>query len=96
MKRTTGGKNSRCRKISFQVAAEPGSEVFWVGTFSSGDPKHYQMHEDPDRGVYQVALVLPPGRHEYKFAVNGEWRVDASCLDWAPDAMGAVNSVVSV
>jgi 1,4-alpha-glucan branching enzyme len=78
------------------VAAAPGSEVFWAGTFNNGDPKHYPMYDNPDRGVYQVALVLAPGRHKYKFVVNGEWRVDPNCFKTVPDAMGSLNSVVSV
>jgi len=89
---------AECRqgqKIIFEAAAAPGSEVFWAGRFSSGDPKQYQMYANPDTGVYQIALALPPGRHEYKFVVNGEWCVDSKYLELAPKAARHLNSFVS-
>ena len=84
------------QKIIFEAAAAPGSEVFWVGTFSSGDPKQYQMYAHPDTGLYQIALALPPGRHAYKFVVNGEWRGDSKCLELAPKARQPLSGFVSV
>ena len=69
MKKKIGGKD---KKVSFKVSAEPGSEVFVAGTFNNWDPKQHQLRDNPRSGLYSATLVLPPGRHEYKFVVNGE------------------------
>jgi 1,4-alpha-glucan branching enzyme len=90
MKKTVG------RKVSFQVTAEPGSEVFVAGTFNNWDPRQHRMKDNPGSGHCKTTLVLPPGRHEYKFVVNGEWRVDPDCPEWAPNDQGSLNSVITV
>ena len=89
-------KKSRGKKVSFQLTAEPGSEVFVAGTFNQWDAGQHRMRDNPHSGVYRIALVLPPGRHEYKFVVNGEWRVDPNCPEWVPNDKGSLNSVLSV
>lgn len=86
----------KCRKINFKVAAEPGSEVFVAGTFNNWDPRNQPMPANPTSGYYKTAIALPPGRHEYKFIINGEWRVDANCPDWVPNDHGSLNSVITV
>jgi 1,4-alpha-glucan branching enzyme len=96
MKKPAAGRGRRGKKVVFQVAAAPGSEVYLAGTFNNWDPKQHQLCSDPACGFYKIALVLPPGRHEYKFAVNGEWHVDASCLERVPNDMGSLNSVILV
>jgi hypothetical protein len=47
-------------------------------------------------GHYSTTVALPPGRHEYKFVVNGEWQIDEKCPQWVPNASGTLNSVVEV
>jgi hypothetical protein len=40
--------------------------------------------------------MLPPGEHEYKFVVNGDWRIDGSNPQWTPNDVGSLNSVINV
>jgi hypothetical protein len=47
-------------------------------------------------GVDKTALVLPPGRHEYKFVVNGEWMPYPAAEIQPPNGLGSLNSVVRV
>jgi 1,4-alpha-glucan branching enzyme len=84
------------RKVSFEVTAAPGSEVFVAGSFNNWDPTQHRMRDNPNSGLYKTALPLSPGRHEYKFIVNGEWRADPNCPDWAPNDQGSLNSVISL
>jgi hypothetical protein len=39
---------------------------------------------------------LPPGRHEYKFVVDGQWLPDPNAQANAFNAYGTLNSVVEV
>lgn len=89
--RTTNGK-----KVSFNFKAEPGSTVFVAGTFNKWDPTQYRLRDNPDNGEYKIKLTVPPGRHEYKFIVNGVWCADPTCLEWAPNSQGSLNSVLTV
>ena len=91
-----GASSKKMKKVSFVLATEPGCDVFVAGSFNNWDPAQHRLRDNPDNGVYKIALPLPPGRHEYKFVVNGEWRLDPSCPDWLPNDMGTLNSVVSV
>jgi 1,4-alpha-glucan branching enzyme len=93
MKKDAGRKS---KKTGFQLVTEPGSEVFVAGSFNNWNPTQYRLRDNPDSGIYKISLALPPGRHEYKFVVNGEWRLDPNCPDWLPNSMGTINSVVSV
>ena len=84
------------KKVNFQIKAAPGSEVYVAGTFNEWDPKKHQLRDSPNAGVYTTTLMLPPGRHEYKFVVNGEWHVDPNSTEWAPNDHGTLNSAISV
>ena len=87
---------SKGKKVDFQVTVEPGNEVFLAGTFNNWDPKQHRMNDNPGSGHCKATLVLPPGRHEYKFVVNGEWRVDPDCPESVPNDQGSMNSVIVV
>jgi len=90
-------KKSVGKKVHFELAAKPGSEVFVAGSFNDWDPKRYPMTMDiPQIGLFKVDLRLPEGRHEYKFVVNGEWRTDPNCPDWVLNQHGTANSVITV
>ena len=93
MKKT---ESSKGKKVSFQVTAEPGSEVFVAGSFNDWNPTQCRMRDNPGSGHCKTTLVLPPGRHEYKFVVNGEWRVDPACAESVPNDYGALNSILTV
>lgn len=83
-------------KVRFQLAAAPGSTVYLAGTFNNWDPKARPMKQKPGGGHYEATLRLQPGIYEYKFIVNGEWRIDPECAEWTPNDHGSLNSVTTV
>ncbi|MEO5365866.1 MAG: glycogen-binding domain-containing protein [Magnetococcus sp. WYHC-3] len=93
MKKSTG---SRGKRVVFQVTAEPGSEVFVAGSFNNWNPTQNRMSDNPGSGHCKTTILLPPGRHEYKFVINGEWRMDLNCAESMPNGQGSMNSIVSV
>ncbi len=84
------------KKVRFELAAEPGSQVFVAGTFNNWSPTANALKDNPDSGHYKTALRVPAGIHEYKFVVNGVWSSDPKCLDWTPNDCGSLNSVLDV
>ena len=86
----------RQAKVRFEFAAPAGNEVFVAGTFNNWDPRQFQLHDNPDEGLYATVIPLQGGHHEYKFIVNGEWCVDQNCPDCVPNGAGSLNSVINV
>ena len=93
MAKTTQPKRKR---ISFEFTAEPGSEVSVAGSFNNWDPAATPLKDKDSAGLYRRALLLPPGRYEYKFVVNGTWCVDPDCTDWHANELGSLNNVRDV
>jgi len=83
------------RKTNFKVKARPGSVVYVVGTFNQWDPAATLMEPDGG-GCYIASLVLPAGRHEYKFLVDGAWHLDPDCPRCVPNAFGSQNHVIEI
>jgi 5'-AMP-activated protein kinase regulatory beta subunit len=89
-------KKAAGKKVQFELEAEAGSKVFVAGTFNEWDPTKNPMKDNPNSGKFVTTMLLPAGRHEYKFVVNGEWRVDPKCSEWTPNDCGSLNSVLTV
>lgn len=84
------------RRVQFDLSVQPGSRVFVAGTFNNWNPTVHQLKDNPGSGHCKATLRIPPGRHEYKFVVNGEWVADPKCPEWVPNDQGSLNSVVHV
>lgn len=87
--------SNRRRKMRFQVKAEKGSSVFLAGSFNNWDPNAITLKQNGD-GLYSTSVSLPPGRHEYKFIINGAWRNDEQCQQLASNSYGSHNNVIEV
>lgn len=73
----------------------PPRSVHLAGTFNGWSTSATPMTDEDGDGVWEVAVPLPPGEHQYKFVVNGsDWRPDPANPRTAPDGYGGVNSVV--
>jgi 1,4-alpha-glucan branching enzyme len=82
------------KQVRFQITADSGSKVYVAGTFNNWDPKQQKLTEK--KGVYSASVLLPVGRHEYKFIINDVWIADPKCQEWVPNEHGSLNSVLTV
>ena len=89
---STAGK----KRVQFRIKTEAGRKIFLAGTFNGWDPEKNPLKEKGKTGVYSITLMLPKGRYEYKFVVDGLWSVDPECPEWNPNGHGSLNSVVTV
>lgn len=70
--------------------------VHLAGTFN-GWRKDATPLAESGSGRFEVEVLLPPGKHEYKFVVNGDtWLQDKENPERTPDGNGGFNSVVHV
>lgn len=86
--------NTTRKRIRLTIAADDNSEVYVAGTFNDWDPRMIRL--TGEKGIYSTTLLLPKGRHQYKFIVNGTWCTDPACRDWAHNYLGSLNSVLEV
>lgn len=71
---------------------EDAESVIVTGTFNNWSHKEYRMHKENGRWTKQ--LYLQPGKHAYKFIVNGEWMIDPANDNWETNNYGTGNSVI--
>lgn len=89
--------------VVVSITAPDAKEVFVAGTFNNWDPKGLRLKRSSADGRWSATLELPPGRHEYKFIVDGRWCCEPGCdgphdgcPGCVPNAFGTMNRVVIV
>lgn len=96
MKTKTSKNGVPSKRVTFEVSANPNSDVYLAGTFNSWDAQRHQMKDTRGSGKYTITLMLPKGEYEYKFVINSNWVVDPECQDWTRNSFGTLNSVKKV
>ncbi len=81
--------------VLFKYHAPANSQVCLAGTFNNWNPASIKLacHKS---GVYSAMVLLPAGRCEYKFIVNGVWRNSPDCGNQVPNGFGTMNNVLEV
>ncbi|HUG90040.1 MAG TPA: redoxin domain-containing protein [Planctomycetaceae bacterium] len=75
-------------EFRFQPDA-PAGKVCLAGTFNDWKPDGHALSGPDTSGTYSTTLRLKPGRHEYKFVIDGTiWRADPG----NPDQTGFYNN----
>lgn len=70
----------------------PAKTVFLAGDFNGWSPNAYPMKKEGDEWV--MAVHLSPGKHLYKFVVDGNWIIDPGNTLWEENEHGTGNSIV--
>ncbi|MFC1858884.1 glycogen-binding domain-containing protein [Thermodesulfobacteriota bacterium] len=83
------------RRVTFAYVAPKAKEVILMGDFNGWDPQKHPMKKD-DRGVWTKVAMIPAGRWEYKFMVDGQWRIDPENDRLCPNRFGTRNNVMLV
>ena len=83
------------RRVVFSCEDAPGRRIFVAGSFCNWEPK-YCMTDRDGNGKYSCRIMLEPGEYQYKFVVDGEWRLDAANPNFAPNDFGTLNSLLTV
>ncbi|KAI0564293.1 carbohydrate-binding module family 48 protein [Gracilaria domingensis] len=80
------------KNVTLEWTPHMGSSVFVTGSFADWKEQRPVVTDD---GSYKVTLALPPGKHLYKFVVDGQWFYDITQPTEA-DSEGNVNNIVTV
>ena len=93
---TTRRPLPRRRRVTFRIEAGPESDVRLAGTFNQWDPSAQRLGREKGNGTHAATLLLPVGRYEYKFIVDGQWQCNPACTDRVANEYGSLNSVIEV
>ncbi len=90
MARMSGSKS-----VEFKLYSPSAKKVALVGSFTNWDAKKISAKKD-SKGNWIAKTSLKPGRHEYKFIVDGSWVNDPSCRSCVLNSFGTHNCVIDV
>jgi len=65
--------------------------VFLAGSFNGWQPAPMRKSA---KSAWYADLPLEPGRHEYRFIVDGVWQEDPNAREQTPNSFGSRNSVL--
>lgn len=95
MKKTAPVRAKR-KRVKFKYRSQPGSDVYLSGSFNNWDEATHKLRNGNSEGLHSISIFLPPGRHPYKFLIDGEWRIDPECPNWELNEFGTLNSLLIV
>ena len=96
-------KKTKTKSVEFSCHAPKAKAVFVAGTFNDWKPDVMPLHNHMPNSKWVGTLALPPGRHEYKFVVDGQWCCEPGIdeelqgrNDCCPNSFGTLNRVMEV
>ena len=83
------------RRIPFSVNAPRAERVVVTGTFTDWSRDGVALRK-ASNGQWGAVLSLPPGVHQYRLIIDGEWCDDPMAKKQVPNAFGGSNCVLEV
>ncbi len=83
------------RRVTFSLKAPHAEEVSLLGDFNNWDAAATPIKCDKD-GIWKTTLILPSGRYEFKFLVDGKWREPSLSEPSVPNSFGTLNNVLVI
>ena len=82
-------------KQTFRFTSPTAMSVLLVGDFTQWQQRGIPMRKGKD-GIWTTTVSLPPGKHTYRFLVDGDWRDDPECKLRVPNPYGSQDMVRQV
>ncbi len=83
------------KRITFTLNNPNAKEVILIGNFNNWNNKTHQMKKY-EGGIWKKMVMLPPGRCEYKFLVDGQWMIDPNNDQKCSNCFGTFNSIIEI
>jgi 1,4-alpha-glucan branching enzyme len=85
----------KSKPVEFKFYAPQAKRVSLAGSFNNWDTKALTAKKD-SKGNWIVKASLKPGRHEYKFFVDGSWANDPRCNCCITNSFGTQNCTLEI
>jgi chromosome partitioning protein len=82
--------------VAFVTLYPRAAKVQIAGDFNNWQPEKTEMSKVGESGVWQAKLKLPPGKHQYRFVVDGQWQQDPYNEKSEINPFGGFNSIIDV
>jgi 1,4-alpha-glucan branching enzyme len=79
-------------KQTFRFSAPDAMSVLLVGDFTHWQKSAIPMQKNKD-GIWTATVTLTPGKHSYRFIVDGNWQDDPECVLRVPNPYGTQNMI---
>lgn len=89
------GTTDTGRTEAFSIRAPEAKKVQLVGDFTQWQERPINLQKEND-GTWKATVILPPGTHQYKFVVDGNWCDDPDCKQRSPNPFGGENMMRQV
>ena len=83
------------KRVSLTLEAPNAEAVFLMGDFNQWNEKVHPMKKEGD-GTWKKIIMVPPGRYEYRFLVDGQWWNDPANDQVCPNCFGTLNNILEV
>jgi len=83
-------------EIDLTLIAPEAKEIYVAGSFNNWQIDKVFLMDRSGDGLWSKKLVLPAGRYQYKFVIDGIWKEDPNNESQEDDMMGGKNSVIEV
>ena len=80
-------------EVEFVYESPTAKEVCVAGDFNNWSFNSLAMRKADD-GKWRLRGPLAPGRHEYRFIVDGDWQNDPCACGYAPNEFGSCHCVL--
>ena len=94
MAKTAKGKIKK-KRVTFTLNDPNAEEVILMGDFNNWNNKKHQMKKYQG-GVWKKIVMLPPGKCEYKFLVDGQWMLDINNGQKCSNCFGTYNNILVI
>lgn len=79
-------------KQTFSLVAPGAQEVLLAGDFTGWEQRAVSLKKGKEE-LWTATVLLEPGKHEYRFLVDGQWSDDPDCPIRVQNQFGTENCV---
>ncbi len=84
------------RGLLFVQPGKAAQTLAIAADFNNWNPSLTPMKRDPNLGVWQAVVPVPPGRYRYRLVVDGQWTQDPYNTLVETNPFGELNNVVEI
>jgi 1,4-alpha-glucan branching enzyme len=81
-------------RVRFKITANGAQAVAVAGTFNDWEAEKTPLKKNGDS--WGTEVVLPRGKYEYRFVVDGTWMSDPNAKESVPNPYGTENSLLNI
>ena len=88
-------KMEELKKVNFTLLDPDAQNVSLAGDFNDWNANSHLLQK-VSNGTWEINIDLNPGKYEYRFIVDGEWKNDPDCMSFTPNSFGSENCILKV